>query len=231
MSDMVKEDMYQKNRLNQHIEELQYKLKHVTEVLNKVVEQKDEVSFSRTSLSLSYHERHNSTKPRFERSLSRDSPLFANNKSFVHNFENLPKVKGVVEKYDSVSYVLEMDENPDIIANRIVRRSFRNAHSPKLNKSTSNKRPRIKMNSSSSGGDAVDLIDDWDQTIHPNFNSTAHKLDIDENHDLEIELPTLPSEIGNKDDLELLPEPKHLAAENITSESNSEDESSSTGNL
>ncbi|XP_018334467.1 putative mediator of RNA polymerase II transcription subunit 26 isoform X2 [Agrilus planipennis] len=59
---------------------------------------------------------------------------------------NSPKVKGVVEKSDSVSYVLEMEESPEMIANRIVRRSFRNPTPPKSTptKSPANKRPRIK---------------------------------------------------------------------------------------
>lgn len=253
MDEIVKEEINQKKRFQQHNEELKYKLKQLTEVLNRVVEQKEDTSFNRSYLSMSYNERHNMSRPRFDRAISlRETSQYGGN-SFCNSYQSIgddfdidsrpssPKVKGIVEKYDSVSYVLEMDDNPDIIANRIVRRSFRNSNNTKSNKitssttsssSSSNKRPRMKINSTSSGGDAIDLIEDcWDsrETTH---SSPTHKLDIDESHDLEIDLPTLPSEIGKKkNDLQLLPEPKHLASDNITSDSNSEDESSSTGNL
>lgn len=243
MDEVLKEEINQKKRFQQHNEELKYKLKQLTEVLNRVVEQKEDTTFNRSYLSMSYNERHNVSRPRIDRTISLRESSYAGNSfcsnqsigddSDIDSRPSSPKVKGIVKKYDSVSYVLEMDENPDIIANRIVRRSFRNSNIMKSNKissSSSNKRPRIKKNSSSSGGDATDLIDDWD-TRESTHSSPTHKLDIDENHDLEIDLPTLPSEIGKKDELQLLPEPKHLAAENITSDSNSEDESSSTGNL
>lgn len=75
-------------------------------------------------------------------------------KSFSSTFDNgddispptSPKVKGIVEKSDSVSYVLEMNESPDEVASRIVRRSFRNSTPAKTTptKSPSNKRPRIR---------------------------------------------------------------------------------------
>lgn len=60
-----------------------------------------------------------------------------------------PKVKAVVEKSDSVSYVLEMEESPETIANKILRRSFRNATPPKGSpngngKCSAVKRPRMK---------------------------------------------------------------------------------------
>lgn len=57
-----------------------------------------------------------------------------------------PKVKAVVEKSDSVSYVLDLDESPEVVASRLVRRSFRNTTPPKNTptKSPANKRPRMK---------------------------------------------------------------------------------------
>lgn len=72
-----------------------------------------------------------------------------------------PKVKAVVEKSDSVSYVLEMEESPEIIANKILRRSFRNLTPPKTStptKCSAIKRPRMKANPLSLSASAGAII-------------------------------------------------------------------------
>lgn len=85
-----------------------------------------------------------------------------------------PKVKGVVEKSDSVSWVLDMDESPEVIASRMVRRagSFRNVTPPKSTptKSPATKRPRTKSNnlslSASAGAIVVGSDDDKNDNRH-----------------------------------------------------------------
>lgn len=135
-----------------------------------MLEQAEEGSFNRSMLSSSFNERHNSTsKPNLERTFSFRERTLSNKSngsvdSFVGNSRKCknsleidmddlsppssPKVKGVVEKSDSVSYVLDLDESPEVVASRIVRRSFRNSTPPKSTptKSPSNKRPRMKNN-------------------------------------------------------------------------------------
>lgn len=118
--------------------------------------QSDEGNFNRSILSASFNERHLSTRlPPLERTLS----LRDKGRSYVEDrrrpstdFEDdqsppgSPKVKGVVEKSESVSYVLDLDDSPDVVASRIVRRSFRNSTPPKSTptKSPLNKRPRMR---------------------------------------------------------------------------------------
>lgn len=248
-------------------------------------------------LSSSFSERHNSTRlSNLERTLSFRERSFSNQSSMSidgpyrsrksKNCSELdmddisppssPKVKGVVEKSDSVSYVLEMDESPDVVASRIVRRSFRNSTPPKNTptKSPVNKRPRMKNNplslsmSASSiisagksdhirsrsvsvrngddtGSSCSDDIFIWETKVSstPKLESNfldkddikfENNLDLDDDHDVDIKLPSLPSEIGRKHGVQSLPVPKHLAGEAMVSESNSEDEStnsSSSGQL
>ncbi|XP_056630138.1 uncharacterized protein LOC130440813 isoform X2 [Diorhabda sublineata] len=171
LQESFKEETIQKRRLSQYNEELQWKLKQNKEVINKVLERAEETVFNRSMMSSSFNERHNSTRLSLERAMSfrertytnrsNNGEEFRGRKSFNVEFETddlsppaSPKVKAIVEKSDSVSYVLEMDESPEVVASRIVRRSFRNT-TPSKNtptKSPSNKRPRIRnpLNQSSS---------------------------------------------------------------------------------
>ncbi|CAH1112740.1 unnamed protein product [Psylliodes chrysocephalus] len=164
LHESFKEETNQKRRLSQYNEELQWKLKQNKEVINKVLEQAEETVFNRKMMSASFNERHNATRITLERAMSFRERSYSNRssnngddksrKSFSSTFDNgddispptSPKVKGIVEKSDSVSYVLEMNESPDEVASRIVRRSFRNSTPAKTTptKSPSNKRPRIR---------------------------------------------------------------------------------------
>lgn len=119
----------------------------------------------------SFNEKHYGTPHVFERTLSfreRSSQFYSNDttrftspgndksgsKSEYFDMDDSPpsspKVKGVVEKSDSVSWVLDMDESPEVLASRMVRRagSFRNVTPPKSTptKSPATKRPRTKSN-------------------------------------------------------------------------------------
>lgn len=308
LKESLKEEFNHSKRLTQHNEELQWKLKQNKEVVTRVLEQAEETAFNRSLLSASFNERHTPTKNLEramsfrERSLSSKSYNGADGSLRSRKSKNCydldseelspsasPKVKGVVEKSDSVSYVLEMEESPEMIANRLVRRSFRNSTPPKTTptKSPANKRPRMKntplslsasasaivpsknisdysrsrsvsvrngdIDTSSSHSDEVFM---WhitttstpymnkysDEKIsEDDFHSSPpaslkfeHNIDLDDYNDDDIKLPTLPSEIGRKNDAHTLPVPKHLAGEAMVSESNSDDESttsSSSGQL
>ncbi|XP_072380106.1 uncharacterized protein toc isoform X4 [Diabrotica undecimpunctata] len=163
LHDSFKEETNQNRRLSQRIEEFQWKLKQNTEVLNKVMERAEESVFNRSLISSSFNEKHSSTRLSLERAMSFRERSYS--RRYSNNGDDIierkspptsPKVKSIVEKSDSVSYVLEMDESPEVVASRIVRSSFRNT-TPSKNtptKSPSNKRPRIRnpLSQSSSSG-------------------------------------------------------------------------------
>lgn len=152
LEESFKEECNQKQRLIHYNEELQWKLKHNKEIVSRVLEQAEEGSFNRSLLSSSFSERHcSTTKPNLERALSFRERTFSNKSNCSTDSFSIsrksktsleveaddisppssPKVKGVVEKSDSVSYVLDLDESPEVVASRIVRRSFRNPTPPK----------------------------------------------------------------------------------------------------
>ncbi|XP_053696182.1 serine-rich adhesin for platelets [Sabethes cyaneus] len=136
LQDNLKQETKVKSRLSQHNEELQWKLKQNSEKFSHVY----------AELSKSYHE--NSSFMTATRA-SLDQSGSYHNHTVTHNSTNRstgsdkvfemddispptsPVIKGVVEKSDSVSWVLEMDdEPPEISASRMVRRagSFRSAY-------------------------------------------------------------------------------------------------------
>ncbi|KAK5645223.1 hypothetical protein RI129_006523 [Pyrocoelia pectoralis] len=166
LQESLKEEMNQSIRLRQHNEELQWKVQQNKEVVSRVIE---ETSFSRCL--------HNS----YDRDCMDLSP------------PSSPKVKGVVEKSDSVSYVLEIEESPQIIASRIVRRSFRNSTPPKTSTPGSTKFMERTSKSSISDVSSINLTIVWD---------------LEDFNDDDIQLPALPSGIGQKTVTEVLPVPK-----------------------
>lgn len=92
-----------------------------------------------------------------------------------------PKVKGVVEKSDSVSYVLDLDESPEVVASRIVRRSFRNSTPPKSTptKSPANKRPRMKSNPLSLSASASAILPSKSERARSRSTSVRNGEDFD----------------------------------------------------
>lgn len=261
LEESYKEECNQKQRLLQHKEELQWKLQQNKEVVTLVLEQAEQEnsSFNRSLLTASFNERHCIQKPHFERTQSFRERSYSNRstcsldsysrqrsatftKPSDFEEENIsppasPKVKGVVEKSDSVSYVLDLDENPAVVASRIVRRSFRNTTPPKNTptKSPANKRARTKSDSVRTPPPA--RADETENTFL--FHSTPkedHYLNnrsgvdlFEEEEDDLIDIPALPSEIGRKNSVqEALSVSLHLAGE---MESNSEDESTSSSSV
>ncbi|KRT80739.1 hypothetical protein AMK59_4917 [Oryctes borbonicus] len=311
LEESLTEEVNQNKRLKQRNEELQWKVEQNREIMNRILEQTEEGG-DRSALSTSLHERIllmgrpilKQTPPFQERnnpSSSRKSKNSCDLNMIDFSAPSSPKVKGVVEKSDSVSYVLEMDESPDVAASRILRRSFRNSTPPKntpikspsnkaqktksnplcLSASTSAIIPMIKTNhmrsrsisvrngdydnnSSNNANDALDwdsqlststpkkdnLCDNTDpfrscnskcklndnqayRSCNISSYKMDHHLDLDDEHDVDIELPSLPSEIGRNNDIRSLPVPRHLAGEAMISESNSDggSTSSSSGEL
>ncbi|XP_021701907.1 uncharacterized protein LOC5575208 isoform X2 [Aedes aegypti] len=131
LQDNLKQETKTKTRLSQHNEELQWKLKQNSEKFSHVY----------AELSKSYHDTSsfmNATR------VSLDPPTTSQvnhsrssaGSERVFEMDDLspptsPVIKGVVEKSDSVSWVLEMDdEPPEISASRMVRRagSFRSSY-------------------------------------------------------------------------------------------------------
>lgn len=307
------QEVKQNKRLALHNEELQWKLKQNSEVVNAILQGQtptrkslhgsnqslsDDTSYktpsvgylSRTHHTSSFNEKHLGTSQHIlERTLSfrERTPHLRNSESpsLSTELENSPpsspKVKGVVEKSDSVSWVLDMDEAPEVIASRMVRRagSFRNVTPPKSTptKSPATKRPRTKSNAlslSASAGAIISpekadnryrsksvsrspdnchpgefLSNSWHYSLRtstPNksgletIRSTKLENHPDLEHDADVTIPTLPSEIPRKpDSLPSLPSgdllllqssfpPKIAAGEAMISESNSEDECSSS---
>ncbi|XP_055601270.1 serine-rich adhesin for platelets-like isoform X2 [Uranotaenia lowii] len=157
LNDNLKQETKVKSRLSQHNEELQWKLKQNSEKFSHVC----------AELSKSYHENSTSYMSTTRASLDQTATgLYGygqNHTNTIHSrssgservFEmddlsppTSPIIKGVVEKSDSVSWVLEMDdEPPEISASRIVRRagSFRSTFGQEL------KRQKCLNNSTNNG--------------------------------------------------------------------------------
>uniref|UniRef100_A0A336LGV5 CSON011445 protein n=1 Tax=Culicoides sonorensis TaxID=179676 RepID=A0A336LGV5_CULSO len=113
-----------KKRLSQHNEELQYRLKQNSEKFSATL----------TELSKSLHEHSIHTANNLTNGLGLSfRSQSSGDKSFDVDYNSPPTspiVKGVVKKSDSVSWVLEMDdEAPEALASRVVRRagSFRSS--------------------------------------------------------------------------------------------------------
>lgn len=207
-----------------------------------------ESPLSRSLLNSSLNEKHSASRHSLERSFSfREHSYNSDNRSRRYRTSQdfneddspppSPKVKGVVAKSDSVSYVLDLDDSPDIVASRIVRRSFRNSTSPKTTptKSPTNKTPKNPLSTSSSTSSMTKSRNDpfnnvfvWSSSPKP--NKLDDNSDFDEEND-DILLPALPSELNRQGSVQALPSPKHLAGEAMISESASEDESTSSSQL
>lgn len=192
LSEICSQETKQKKRLSLYNEELQWKLKQNSEVVNVLLQGQtpsrkpmhdteqslcdDLIQFhtpqgsflNRSLHSSSFNEKHFFTHS-FERTLSfkersrnstspnniSDTRKHSNRSAELFDLEisppSSPKVKGVVEKSDSVSWVLDLDESPEVLASRMVRRagSFRSSTPPKQNtptKSPAIKRARTKSN-------------------------------------------------------------------------------------
>jgi len=133
-----------RKRLTCDKEELQYHLKQRSEQLILVQGQLQEWSNSSQDNSLSHH---NTT---YNRSHSMRASLEANSTSLNTSPPASPVIKGVIERNDSVSYVLDMDdETPQVAASKLVRRagSLRNTSERSLTQ-----RRQLSMSASNGHG-------------------------------------------------------------------------------
>ncbi|CAH1185100.1 unnamed protein product [Phyllotreta striolata] len=233
LKENLKEEQAQRKRILLHNEELLWKLRQNKEVMTKVVEQADGIGLNRSKLSASCRES-NSRKMLLERSLSlrekMPSRLLNGKEEESRKFfddsvdETTPKVKIIVEKSDSVSYMLEMNEDPDAMASRFINRM---TSTPKFKRPRIKNQPRQSPISSSVPNDfqrepVIELSPMW---------RDGHDLDDADDDDL-TELPALPDVLGGGGGAaEALPAPRHLAGEAMASENNSEDESTSSSQL
>uniref|UniRef100_A0A1B0C993 Microtubule-associated tumor suppressor 1 n=1 Tax=Lutzomyia longipalpis TaxID=7200 RepID=A0A1B0C993_LUTLO len=142
------------SRLVLHNEELQWKLKHNSEKFARTI----------TELSRSYHEASScSPLSSTRRQGDNNTPRTNGDPRLMECFEmedvsppTSPVMKGIVEKSDSVSWVLEMeDESAEALASRVVRRagSFR---APSQDKTT--KRSKCHGNALSQSASAASIL-------------------------------------------------------------------------
>ncbi|XP_034471629.1 serine-rich adhesin for platelets isoform X2 [Drosophila innubila] len=107
-----------RKRLTCDKEELQYHLKQRSEQLILVQAQLHELSNSSQDNSFSHHH------TTYNRSISMRASLEANHTSLNTSPPASPVIKGVIERNDSVSWVLDMDdETPQVAASKLVRRA------------------------------------------------------------------------------------------------------------
>ena len=160
-----------RNRLSLHNEELQWKLKQNSE----------KFSVALTELSKSYKDHAeylNETKASLygqENSLNEDSFMRATNSTQhdTYNGDNIspptsPVIKGVVEKSDSVSWVLEIndEESAEALASRMVRRagSFRSSFNERMTQSSPAKKRPLSQNALSQSASATSILRQYTDT-------------------------------------------------------------------
>ncbi|XP_045475291.1 restin homolog [Harmonia axyridis] len=286
---LLQEEAKQKRSISLRNEELQYKLEQNKEVVTKILEQTNHESKIDQYLSSSFNSDRYNSNTSLNLSFRNFYPIGRSStgvevgsrtpkkpKTSLDEDESpplSPRVKGVVEKSDSVSYVLDLNESPEVVASRLVRRSFRNSTNQKVaSKTTNGKKQRSKGSPLSQSSSASSLISsnveyqnrsrsvssrncdefsDFNYSDNSSSPSPYHStnqnidrthetrkpdvvdLDFLDDHVIDLTLPALPSELGDKTGVQPLPRPKHLAGEALVSESNSEDEctSSSSGPL
>ncbi|XP_066151700.1 restin homolog [Euwallacea fornicatus] len=230
LQESLKENMNHSRRLSQHNEELQWKLRQNKEIFTKVIKQAEETVFNRSGVcSSSFNENHFTSQ---SISFKDTEKKLQNSSVFEEDISppSTPKVKGVVEKSDSVSYVLDLDESPDLVASRILRRSFRNSTLPKNtpNKSPSTKQPKMKnvlstsassiallpnnkefespISASSRNGDYEDDVFLWENQKVSSYQSENSSIKIEETLDLDEEI--------NEEDLQLPALPSEMDKRN-----------------
>lgn len=153
-----------RNRLSLHNEELQWRLKQnsekfalaLTEMSKSYQENAGYLSVSKAS----FHSQentdfsHNSSLTSLNRSINGSDRMVGCFQMDDLSPPTSPIIKGVVEKSDSVSWVLEMDdESPEVLASRMVRRagSFRSS----FNEKSPGARRQSSLPTSNSGGNPL----------------------------------------------------------------------------
>ncbi|XP_059616784.1 uncharacterized protein LOC132261810 isoform X2 [Phlebotomus argentipes] len=171
LSESYSHELKNCSRLVLHNEELQWKLKQNSEKFARTI----------TELSKSYHEGSSSVL----NSSRRESTRTNGDGRLLECFEmedvsppTSPVMRGIVEKSDSVSWVLEMeDESAEALASRVVRRagSFR---APSVEKAV--KRPKCAAALSQSAS-AASILHQQHDTPRIRSQSVSHKASVGRN--------------------------------------------------
>lgn len=154
LEDKYNQETKTKSRLSQHNEELQYRLKQNSEKFSATLSELSKSLHEHSMHGLSAHNLTKLTNPldlSFRSQPSGEKTCFEVDETSP---PTSPVIKGVVEKSDSVSWVLEMDdEAPEVLASRVVRRagSFRSSYLTSAEKCSQSPVPkRQKCQSASS---------------------------------------------------------------------------------
>ncbi|XP_054259128.1 uncharacterized protein LOC128983897 isoform X1 [Macrosteles quadrilineatus] len=126
MEQKVQQEDNKNKRLSQYNEELMWKLKHSSEVVSALAAlSQADLSGSKNVHLLPVSPHSNFTTPKHCQQESHYRNGVKGSTSNDDSPPQSPKVKGVVEKSDSVSWVLDLglDESPNNIATRLVRRA------------------------------------------------------------------------------------------------------------
>lgn len=177
--DSYDQEIKRSSRLSLRNEELLYRLKQNSEKYNHVLNE-----FSKSYQDSSFNT--NTSRSLLSELESSSSVLHKTNNKSDEFFEMedisppaSPIIKGVVERGDSVSYVLEIDdEKPEAAAQRLVRRagSFRSGLNEKYTNYPIPKRQRCQLNSLSQSASATAIF----KTSNGKCNgSTNNKLQVE----------------------------------------------------
>ncbi|XP_073989570.1 uncharacterized protein isoform X2 [Rhodnius prolixus] len=155
--DTIEKESTQKKRLSMHNEELQWKLKQNCEVVQALAALSGPVPVTRTKVANRSSYTLNKTASEADINNSRIAYESAKqNGNATEMFEDetsspgSPKVKAVIEKADSVAWVVDIDENPQNIATRLLKRaqSLRGATPTPTPSKSAQHRPRNRSSQS-----------------------------------------------------------------------------------
>ncbi|XP_046663567.1 uncharacterized protein LOC124356546 isoform X3 [Homalodisca vitripennis] len=121
MEQKVQQEDSKNKRLSQYNEELVWKLKHSSEVVSALAALNQEITTAKNIQLLSSPHSNLTTPKHCHGESHQRNGLTGVPKE--GSPPQSPKVKGVVEKSDSVSWVLDLDEAPQNVATRLVRRA------------------------------------------------------------------------------------------------------------
>lgn len=158
MAEKLNKETKNRSRLSIHNEELQWKLKQNSERHQKTLQELSKSYQDRSFFSMSMSQRTESSE---EGTVSPPAS---------------PKVKGIVETSDAVSYILEMDdESPGQVASRAIRRvgSFRASPTNALKRSKSSSQSPMTGNPLSQSASATSISRQFSAETSPMRNGGA----------------------------------------------------------
>lgn len=164
LSEKVSKEAKHRTRLSIHNEELQWKLKQNSERHQKTLQE-----LSKSFQDKSYCQR------------SEDDQQYSSEEVTVSPPAS-PKIKGIVETSDSVSWILEMDdESPGQVASRAIRRvgSFRSSPTNALKRSKSSSQSQSMTNPLSQSASTTSIMRQFSAETSPMKGSGGLGVDMD----------------------------------------------------